>query len=340
LSESDPPDSHFEDVAKAILQREVIPFLGAGASLCDRGRAPWKPLQSQFLPSSNELTDFLAREYNYPSEESKELTRVAQYAVVKKGLAPLYNTLQDIFDKDYKPTTLHRFLARLPSRLRENGQKRPGHPVRERLILVTTNYDDLLERAFDDEHEPYHKLVYMANEVGMGESLVPQGSFIHWTPDGETSLIEKANEYTGIEDYERSQPPELRHPVIVKIHGAVDRIPSSDPMDPSPVNPSYVITEDHYIDYLTARAEISSFLPRSVVATLKKSHYLFLGYSLRDWNLRVMLRRIWREQKLGYKSWAVQKRVGPLDKEYWLDKGVNIMDIDLRKYTGKLATYL
>ena len=32
---------------------------------------------------------------------------------------------------------------------------------------------------------------------------------------------------------------------------------------------------------------------------MRDSHFLFLGYSMRDWSLRVFLQRIWGEQRLG-----------------------------------------
>ena len=85
----------------------------------------------------------------------------------------------------------------------------------------------------------------------------------------------------------------------MKLHGAVQR---SRPFNED----NYVITEDHYVDYLI-RPEISQLLPCVVNERLKNSHLLFLGYSLADWNLRAILRRIWSEQKLEYGSWAIQK---------------------------------
>jgi len=74
--------------------------------------------------------------------------------------------------------------------------------------------------------------------------------------------------------------------VILKIHGAVDR--ADDERD------SFVITQDHYTAYLT-RTDIASLIPVPLAAKLKKSHLLFLDYGLRDWNLRVILHRIWGE---------------------------------------------
>ena len=98
---------------------------------------------------------------------------------------------------------------------------------------------------------------------------------------------------------------------------------------------SFVITEDHYIDYLT-RADPSTLVPVTLVAKLKRSHFLFLGYSLRDWNLRVILHRIWGEQKLHWKSWAIQLDPHPIDEEFWDKRDVDILDVRLQGYVSAL----
>src|SRR5205085_3034638 len=100
----------------------------------------------------------------------------------------------------------------------------------------------------------------------------------HVQTDARRRLIHRPNKYGDLPTTERA--------VILKIHGAVDRTNSDED--------SFVITEDDYLDYLT-RADISSLLPVSLAARLRKSHYLFLGYRLRDWNLPVILHRLWGE---------------------------------------------
>ena len=42
------------------------------------------------------------------------------------------------------------------------------------------------------------------------------------------------------------------------------------------------------------------------MARMRTSHFLFLGYGMRDWNLRVILRHIWSEQTRHFASWAIQ----------------------------------
>ena len=71
------------------------------------------------------------------------------------GGGPLYEKLREVFDADYPPSSLHRLLARLPALLRESGAE-------EQLLVLTTNYDDLVERAFEDAGERFDVVSYEA----------------------------------------------------------------------------------------------------------------------------------------------------------------------------------
>ena len=83
--------------------------------------------------------------------------------------------------------------------------------------------------------------------------------------------------------------------MILKLHGAIDRRDFKQD--------SYVITEDSYIDYLVG-GDLGADIPVSLLERMADSHFLFLGYSMHDWNLRVILNRIWGGQQLDLKSWA------------------------------------
>jgi len=298
-------DVHYRTVIKAISDGRLVPFLGAGVNLCDRPEgASWQ--RGQYLPSGGELSTYLAESFGYPSGDAHDLVRVSQYITIMTGSGPLYEQLHSLLDADYPPTALHKFLATLPAVLRESSSP-PRYP-----LIVTTNYDDLMERAFHAEGEAFDLVSYVAE----GEE---RGKFLHRGPDGEARLIDKPNKYRGLSLEER--------PAILKIHGAVDRLNAE--------RDSFVITEDHYIDYLT-HTDVSNLVPVTLAAKLRKSHFLFLGYGLRDWNLRVILHRIWGEQKLTYRSWAIQLDPEPLDQEFWHKRDVDIMSIRLDDYVVAL----
>ena len=96
-----------------------------------------------------------------------------------------------------------------------------------------------------------------------------------------------------------------------------------------------MITEDHYIDYLT-RTDVSTFVPVMLAEQLSASHFLFLGYSMRDWNLRVILHRIWADSPNRYRSWATQPSRRPLDEQFWRQRSVEVQYITLEDYAEGL----
>jgi hypothetical protein len=207
------------------------------------------------------------------------------------------------------PTAVHRFFASLPPLLR-------ARDVPHQLI-VSTSYDLALERAFLDAGEEFDVVSYVAE----GRN---RGKFCHIDPGGQGTLIERPNEYA-------SELSLDRRTVILKLHGQVDRTSER-------VWESFVVTEDHYIEYL-ARAEVSSVVPVGLAAKLRRSHFLFLGYSLVDWNLRLLLYRLWGDQPLGYRSWAVDDEPHPFELEFWRKHGVDVLDLPLERCIEALAAH-
>jgi hypothetical protein len=295
-------------VLRRLREGKVIPFLGAGTNLCERPiEADW--LQDSYLPSGQELAAYLADGYGYPPSEPPDLLRVSQHVQAKAGVPALYEELRGLFARDYAPSALHRLLAAFPAAIRSWQ----GPDARYQLI-VTTNYDDALESAFGAVNEPFDLVTYVAKGRG-------KGKFMHSPWQGEPRLIERANVYTGLSLDERT--------VILKIHGAVNRQDAE--------RDSFVISEDHYIEFL-ARTDMRKVLPARLMAVMEESHFLFLGYSLRDWNLRVILHRIWGDKPFEDKlmSWSVQTQPSVLDDLLWRSRNVDILDVDLKTYADAL----
>ena len=298
--------AHARLTGKRIDEAKVIPFLGAGANLCDRPEgSDWRT--SGYLPSGSELAEYLATEYGYPGEHGHDLVRVAQYVdLISGGEGALFDELHPLFTGPSQPNKLHRFLAELPGHQRAAGI----HSAYQ--LIVTTNYDDMLERAFADAGEPVD-VVYYAAEPG------EPGRFIHLTTDGERTPIPKHTDYPGLDLDRRA--------VILKIHGAVDR--GDEQGD------SYVITEDHYIDYL-AHGNVAKLIPAHLMARMTNSHFVFLGYGMRDWNLRVILHHIWSQQVRRRGSWAIEHAPDPIDVKFWQRHNVEIVAARLEDWVDAM----
>lgn len=301
-------------VARKLLKGMVIPLLGAGVNVCGRpADFTWRLRDKQHLPTGSELATYLAKEFDAPEELAKDLTRVSQFIdSVESSGGELYQALHDIFDADYEPGPVHLFLARTAPLLRQRNQLQ---------VILTTNYDDALERAFEKAGEPYDLITYIASSP-----KEYRGRFMHWAPGDPPPpprVIESANDY-------RLGPD--KRTVILKLHGAVQRLGP-------PEEDNYVITEDHYIEYLT-HTDITSQLPSVVTDKLRNSSFLFLGYGMKDWNLRAILQRIRGEQITTYGSWAIQKQVDAMEQAFWEKRNVKILKLDLEEYIELLSVAL
>lgn len=302
------PDAHVLVVLNSMRAGRLVPFLGAGVNRCGRpAESQWRV--GEYLPDGRELARKLASDFGFDQSGDDDLLRVAEFVAVTAGTGALRDSLHDIFVGEYPITPVHRFFAGLPGALRKLGGRQPAQ------LLITTNYDDMVENAFREAGEPLEVLKYIAE----GPS---QGRFVHVAADGKESVpIEKPNEYTDLPIDPKSQ--ELKRSLLVKVHGAVHRA--------DPEQDSYVITEDHYIDYLT-RSNLRTLIPSALVGKLTGCAFLFMGYGLRDWNLRALLRQVWGEQKFKYVSWAIQLAPDLLEQKFWQQRNVEIIEARLEEY--------
>jgi hypothetical protein len=305
---ADPP-SQYGTVAETIVGRDqMIVMLGSGINA-----------SCMKLASADNLAAALAHEYGYPVGSSGvDLAEVAQYVYVTRGEPDLYRALQANLTVECEVSEVHRFLATLPTRCEQLG-----YPKHHQLIL-TTNYDTLLEQAFADAREPFDLAVYVA-------SGGDKGKFVH-VPWNETPrVVRTPNSYHAFPFHDDL---DLWRTLIVKIHGAVDTCDSGYCWQNN-----FVVTEDNYIEYLSG-GSIEELVPVQILGRLRASHCLFLGYDIREWSRRVFLNRVWGAQ-IRARSWAVQDSPDELDLDLWDQSGrVKLIAEPLDDYIAGLSACL
>jgi DNA-binding SARP family transcriptional activator len=295
-------NDQLEAIAHAIAAGRLVIVLGPGVNSAGQGNG-------DRLPVRDELASRLADAFGCPAEHGVELTKVAQYVAVTRGVGPLYDELHALLEREHAPGPVHRFLAQLPAMLREREAPQP--------VIVTTNYDRALERAFDDEDEAVDVVSY----VSLGRD---RGRFLHRTAEGDVHVIGAPNTYADMPLDER--------PILLKIHGEVD-------LEPARELESFVVSEDDYIGYL-AESGIGGVLPVTVAARLRRSHFLFLGYGLVDWSFRVFLQRLWPDEQPAYRSWAIEPGATALEREFWRRRAVELVDTPLDRELEQLRAVL
>ena len=287
-------------IIKALRSGIAIPFLGAGASMVGYTKG-----DLTYLPSGSDLARNLARDAEFPSANDYDLTdlsKVSSYYVDVSSRDLLRRELRSVFadeKKKYCCNNLHRFLAQ----------------VADKTMIVTTNYDTLLEQAFLEAKKPYDLVVYPADNEDYANA-------IFWWRDGVSEPEVLKPQDIDIEDLGKTN-------VIYKMHGSVQNAVGK--WD------SFVITEEDYIDFLS---RMESAVPSAFSAFFASRSFLFLGYGLRDWNLRVLLKKI--RKKVGNSpdqsrlsqpiSWALLLDPSPFERKIWDRRGVDIYDMKLEDF--------
>lgn len=286
---------YYESIIEKIIRGSLVPFLGPSANLCRSGKG-----KIAYPPDDKEIAQHLAGVYKI---EDSCLARLSQrISIIDEDELSL--KLHKLLAKEYKPTSLHQMFATLPGLLRNKGYSFPYQ------LIVTTNYDDGLEQAFNAAQEPFDLVIYIPEWKG-------KGKFRYIPHDGVPAVINDPKSCIDISPNNRS--------MILKIHGAINR--------DNPEEDSYLITEDQYINYMKGK-----IIPVGLRKKITQSSLLFLGYRQRDWNLRVIFHKIWDESPVDEKSWAVQDKCSCIEEElFWKKRDITPIFTPLEEFVDQIT---
>jgi hypothetical protein len=177
-------------------------------------------------------------------------------------------------------------------------------------IYITTNYDSYMYMALRDQ------------------GCDPKRELCRW------------NRFVEMEDsvFGSGYSPTPANPLVYHLHGHYD-LPQS-----------MVLTEDDYLDFLVRLSRDQKLLPPPIVKALAGTSLLFIGYSLSDWNFRVLFRGLVSSlgASLGYTGVAVQLAPHATDEvdnsqaraQHYLDSYFEkIQQIKVRVYWGDIKEF-
>jgi hypothetical protein len=114
------------------------------------------------------------------------------------------------------------------------------------------------------------------------------------------------------------------------MHGTVDLA--------NPKNDSFLVTEEDYVDFLGR--DQGNYIPPYLFGLMQDKNFLFLGYSLADWNVRVIMHKLLKQSAERPRFWAIVRGRSDIEEMVWQSKDVNIYPMDIRVFSEKLAEFL
>lgn len=283
-------DAHFGRVVQLIRDGRLTFFLGSAIS---------EPVKLR----AREFYGELARVFECEALK-EDHSAVAQYIADRHGRENLYREIRKLFARTpLEPQETHELFAAWRGFKTLNGRS-VAFPT-----IITTNYDDVLERRLASAGLPYHLLSYQADGPH-------SGLFFHRTPDDDLRVIERPRNIRKLADAF----------VIVKMNGGFDRqrrIPES-----------YATAR---LDYWYLAAGIPDIFPEAVQQTLSANPLLLIGSGLVAPDIESLVRFAHKEHP-GPRSWAITLRNTGI--EYWRQCGVEIINQRLQPYVNELRTRL
>jgi hypothetical protein len=156
-------------------------------------------------------------------------------------------------------------------------------------LILTSNYDRLFERALRDAGKEPEVSIYNKDRKSVTHDRQEQ-------PDRATPMWDPQT------------------PFLLKLHGDIGDAEDADGDDKA--RDSIVITEEDYLEFVMrlAQKEPQNPIPHNVVHRLAKGMILFIGYSLKDYNLRLLFRSLRWEKDFSKidNSYAVDKHHDPI----------------------------
>ena len=140
-----------------------------------------------------------------------------------------------------------------PQDFGDNGRL-PLHAVLADLslpIYITTNYDDFMYQALKSRNRNARQALCLWNEY-----------------------LRKLTQ----KEWKLNYDPSPENPVVFHLHGHLQ------------VTQSLVLTEDDYLDFLVTISKNEKLIPFTIQEAIAGKSVLFLGYSLADWDFRVLFR--------------------------------------------------
>ncbi len=223
-------------VAESVRRQQCILFLGAGVHAPPPNGSAFEYPEEHRPPIGKALSRKLAQisgfAEKFPLEDADDLQRVALAFEVDCSRQELVEAVRTEVHQGKQPSPIVKALAELDFPL-----------------IITTNYDRLLERALVAAGKDPHVTVY--------------------EPDGDQPTAD-------------CPEPTAAEPVVFKIHGDVSH------------RETIVITDEDYINFVMRMSSKRPYdpVPMTIGYYLTRWTTLFVGYSLLDYNLRLLIKTL------------------------------------------------
>ncbi len=245
------------------------------------------------------------------------LTSISSYYENLRGRDKLWGLLYEVISPKAQPTETHNLLA-------DAAQLHLSKKRAKDYLIITTNYDCLMEQALDQRQVPYIVLTTKKSK--------PPKVLIRCSQN-----VEDREDL--IKDYRDTRTPSnftlvksQSTVVIYKIHGCLS--PEFQFADEG-----LVVSDNDYVEYISWMSKSDGIIPSYVGELMRDKPFWFLGYSLNDWNVRSiyeMVKGKSNPDKKNIRDISVMYSVRDYEKLFFEKNNILIYKSDLNEFVENI----
>lgn len=251
----------------------------------DRDDFPWQTILESI--DDGALTPFLGAGVSNPPlpgarQLAEEMAKATEYPFKSRDLMEVAQYSATLT----APSTPKRFVRKSFERIPDPDfrDRSQPHAILASLpipVYLTTNYDLYMEKALEAHRRP------------------ATSQICRWNSGLKLRYKNRTND----------QDPTVGSPVVYHLHGSIED------------HDTFVLTEDDYLDFIVNARRFDGepdpaqrVIPPSVDELIALNSLMFVGYGLRDWNLRVLLRTLVQSADKSAQKLSVSVQLEPDDR--------------------------
>lgn len=282
------PVVDYSALAERICRGEIVLFLGSEIAE-DYGNT---------IRTERQVADKLASQTRYDNSE-RRLSSVAEYMRLQPEYGPsgLWSRLQKAIEEGETEAALYQLLAR----------------INAPLVLISSAYDDTLERSFKATNKPFVELSSIVNrsdDYDVGQVIVS------YSDNFAADRAYAEEELSALKLYEAG------YSIIYKIRGSC-----CSGSDSELKRDALTVSESDYFIFARYAEKI---IPSYLAKQFRGRGFLFLGFSPASWEQRLLVGALLAKRKNANEGcFTVGASRDPLEVAYWQKQKVQHYDVDL-----------
>jgi hypothetical protein len=246
-----------------------------------------------------------------------QLSSISDYYQTNAGRDRLWSKLKSIIEEKEKYTLSHKIIAKSAHDYINNNPN-------DHYLILTTNYDSLMEQALDELDVNYVTLSTLFSKTNSRHTTV--------SAKFSQNLLKKNDSLKAMWD-KTKEPKDFALildewiVIINKIHGSIFKNCKFQ-------DDNIIISDIDYINFISQNP--SQHIPSIVTNLFAQKRFLFLGYSLNDWNIRSIFKEILEKRPIKMTDYAILNAYTEFEKLYFESNGIRICELGLKEFFSEI----